>query len=349
MSKRNEYGSWLTALYQLTEIIKKEYQDGGKLPPVPEMSKRLNVAENTYIKALKLVCQHGLAHGKHGRAGTLILPESQRTQKIGLLPSGENPLLPHMPLLQLLKQMGAPYYAIQMISAPSPERLLDQMMVLNLSALYAVNPDISFFPGLQKIQQKGIPLAIVQYYDYTSIEEAMKYGLPYFHTEPDCVASEACSFAERNNIDSILLIEKQHTILSDSFAGACHKSGRKFSEDNFLPYAQIKKKLLSKIRKLRGGSMVFSKCGCHHARIICELLQKIPREQRPTLVFSIEVKNNLEFIGTYGSMISGFFDIQSSTLELACARLLEAIHSGDCVQPEQNSDFHIIKNPSFIA
>ncbi len=344
--KKNESGSWLEALYHLTELIKKEYPDGGKLPPVPEMSRRLNVAENTYCKALRLICQHGLANARQGRGGTQILPESQRTQKIGLIPSGTNPLIPQQPLMHLFNQTPRMQYAIQMIQSAKPENLLDQITILNLCALYVINPEPKFYESLKAIQEKKIPLAIIEFFCYEKIEKAMTYGLPYFHTAPDTVASEACSFAEKNGYKSVMLLDPKRTILTKSFQTVFTRSGRDFTEDHFLPFTRIEKNLLARIKKTK-ADMIYTKCNPVHAQQICNVVRKLPAQKRPALVFSSEVQYNREFIDCYSSMITGFFDFDNPVYELACTRLVEAIRNGTEVTPEQNRDFRIYSNPNY--
>ena len=94
---KNESSSYWNALTQLIAIIKTEYPTGGKLPPAPEMSRRLNVSRMTYGKALKTVCTHGLAAASRGRGGTLIPPPMRSSKKIGLvlMDAAESPFVTH--------------------------------------------------------------------------------------------------------------------------------------------------------------------------------------------------------------------------------------------------------------
>ena len=277
--RKNSSGNWLETLRQLTEIIKTEYPDGGNLPPVPEMSQRLKVAENTYCKALRTVCQHGLAHAKQGRAGTVILPSIHRHVKIGVLYPGERPLLPGLPLQHLFNLSIKNSYAVQMLSGKTPDTLNDEILILNIDALYVINPPAVYFPYLQKLHENGFPVAIVEFYNFSQIDEAMQYDLPYFHTSADTIAGTLRYFADNHNFGPVMLLDIVKNSLLDSFKKIFSGGGRTFRDNHFLLFSQIDKSLPIRIKKNR-IELIYAKCNEVHGELICNKLLELPEDKR---------------------------------------------------------------------
>lgn len=339
--KKNESGNWMDALRGLTRIIKDEYGNGGKLPPVPEMARRLNVAENTYCKALRAICRHGLAHASQGRAGTVILPEKVRRLKIGLLSQEVNPLLPAFPLSFLLPKMLAKGYLLQILYNTPPDKLRERILILNISALFVVNPPSAFYPVLAELHRSGFPLVIVEYYNYGVIEQAAKFNLPYFYTDPESLAMSVFAFADSIQAETVLQIDSKPTILTRAFEKTAVVSGRIFNENHFFPFSRIENGLTTRIKKQK-IEMIYAKCNEFHAEAICEQIRLLPESKRPALVFSKEVKPYLHPRLCKGVRIAGYFDFDSNTYNLAVKKFLEAVDENRAVLPETNHRFEII-------
>lgn len=333
---KNASGNWLETLARLIEIIKTEYPDGGRFPPVPEMSRRLHVAENTYCKALRAVCTHGLARACAGRGGTMIVPPAHRRMKIGVL---THSMLSKKAFGVLLRQtLDDQDLALQIVDVP-PEKLLEQLLVLNIGALCAVNPKREFFPYLKELHERNFPVAILEFYNYSKIEEAAAFGLPYFHLDPECVAEAVCEFAGANGLGDIMLVDEKRTILTQSFEAVCARHGREFSGKHFLPFSKVGASLAARVKQL-GIGLVYTKCSDMHAELISEQLLKLPEQKRPALVLSEDVRR---FMGQKfpGVRVAGYFDFDTETYEVACARLLEALRGNRKVAPERIAHFEI--------
>ena len=341
--KKNESGSWMDALHGLIRIIEAEYGAGGKLPPVPEMARKLHVAENTYCKALRSICRHGLAHASQGRAGTIILPEKNRRLKIGLLSQEESPILPSLPLSFLLPEILKKGYLLQMLCNTSPDQLREQLLILNIRALFAVNPPPAFYPVLAECHQRGFPVVIVEYYNYGIIEQANKFHLPYFHTDPNSLAASVFAFAEKVHANRLLQVDLKPTILTTAFAQTAAASGQVFDENHFCPFSRIENGLAARIKKQK-IDIIYAKCNEVHAESICRQTAGLPEQLRPLLLFSKEVKSYFQMNpeGCHGCCIAGYFDFDSPTYQLAVQKLLDAISGKHAVSMEQNHEFTIL-------
>lgn len=327
---KNASGNWLETLSRLIEIIKTEYPEGGRFPPVPEMSRRLHVAENTYCKALRSVCTHGLARSRAGRGGTMIVAPAHRRTKIGIL---THSMLSKKAFGVLSRQtLDDQDLALQIVDTP-PEKLLEHLLVLNIGALYAVNPRPEFYPHLKKLHERNFPVALLEFYNYSKIEEAMEFDLPYFHLDPECVAEDVRKFAEAKGFGDVMLVDEKRTILTQSFETVYARHGGVFTERHFLPFTKVSASLAARVKQL-GIGLIYTKCSDMHAELICEQLLKLPEQRRPALVLSEDVRQFMsqKFPGVH---VAGYFDFDTETYEIACARLLDALRETRKVIPEK--------------
>ena len=322
MKTKNTAGNWLDTLLRLIDIIKTEYPEGGKFPSVPEMSSRLKVAENTYCKALRAVCEHGLAHASPGRGGTVIIPPVHRITKIGVLTQS---MLSKSAFTALMASITPESDLGAQLVEVCPEKLIEKLLIQNIDGLYAINPKQSYFPALRELNRRNFPLAIVEFYNYSTIEKAMEYKLPYFHIESDGVAEAVYRFAAKRGLGEIMVLDRQWTILCESFKAISSTHGRTFSEKHFMRFSAIDPSLVARVKKL-GIELIYAKCNPIHAEAIGKQLLKLPAERRPQLILSEEVRAFME--KQFPQIkVAGYFDIETETYRIACRQFVQAIRN----------------------
>ena len=284
---KNESSSYWNALTQLIAIIKTEYPAGGKLPPAPEMSRRLNVSRMTYGKALKTVCTHGLASASRGRGGTLIPPPVRSRKKIGLmlLDGAESPFVTRAEELSaILMELRSLQYQQHIIQSGLIEKLYEKLVIYNISGVICIDPESKLIEELSRIRTRyGFPIVATCFRNYRQEAECRKAGVPIVQHDLFQESAVIVDFLAAKGFRNPMLIDGYFGFVDVMLNRHFRKYGIFMPEENCLLSRQIPSLLLKRIRKqkidvliLEGGFRVY--------RPVFELLMQLPKSRRPAVL-----------------------------------------------------------------
>ena len=284
---KNESSSYWNALTQLIAIIKTEYPTGGKLPPAPEMSRRLNVSRMTYGKALKTVCTHGLAAASRGRGGTLIPPPMRSSKKIGLvlMDAAESPFVTHAgEFSAILKELLSLQYQQHMIQSSQLERLYEKLVIYNISGLICLDPASRLIEELARIRKTyAFPIVVTGFRDYRQEAECRNAGQPIVQHDLARECETIVKFLVAKGFRNPMLLDGYFGFVNVMLNRYFREYGISMPEENCLLTRQIPSQLLKRIRKrkidvliLEGGFRVY--------RPVFELLMQLPKSRRPAVL-----------------------------------------------------------------
>ncbi len=140
---------------QLTDLIEKNYPEGGKLPSSREMCQEIGTTLATYGKAIEVLRRNGLVRTSKGRGGTFATPGQFRPKKVGLFltTGGDSPFLVHaQTIAALLDQLSSAGYSVQLIQGKS-DGVCEKIVLHDIQLLIAVDPDVKLFPLLKRINR----------------------------------------------------------------------------------------------------------------------------------------------------------------------------------------------------
>lgn len=284
---KNESSSYWNALTQLISIIKTEYPAGGKLPPAPEMSRRLNVSRMTYGKALKTVCTHGLARASQGRGGTMIPPPLKNSKKVGLLllDAAESPFVTHAEeLAAVLRELRRLQFQQHFIQCGQPEKLYEKLVIYNISGVICINPSAKLVEELSRIRKNyGFPVIVTGFRDYRQENECRKHGLAMVQHDLHEESRKIIEFLISRNFRNPMLLDGYFGYVDVQLNRQLRKHGLHMPEENCLPIRQVPSLLLKRIRKqkvdvliLEGGFRVYLP--------VFDLLMQLPKYRRPAVL-----------------------------------------------------------------
>lgn len=150
--------TYMEVLGTFRKLMVAEYKDGGWLPPVREMCKRLNVSDATYTKATKRLIAEGMVESFPGK-GIFIVPEKYRPRKIGLVigNGAESPFLYSNGIIQatldVLEERG---YCGHLIQGNSVINVARSALSHCVSGLIWLNPFLKDFQALKNINENKL-------------------------------------------------------------------------------------------------------------------------------------------------------------------------------------------------
>lgn len=284
---KNESSSYWNALTQLIAIIKTEYPAGGKLPPAPEMSRRLNVSRMTYGKALKTVCTHGLASASRGRGGTLIPPPIRSGKKIGLilLDAAESPFVSHVEeFAACLRELRSQQFQQHIIQSSQMGKLYEKLVIYNISGVIAFDPAQKLIEELSRISETyAFPVLVTAFRDYRQEKECRDRGLPVVQHDLARECETIVDFLVARGYRNPMLIDGYFGFVNVMLNSHLSKFGLAMPEENCLLPRQISSQLLKRIRK-RKIDVLIVEGGFRVYHIVFDLLMQLPENRRPAVL-----------------------------------------------------------------
>ena len=344
---KNESSSYWNALTQLIAIIKTEYPAGGKLPPAPEMSRRLKVSRMTYGKALKTVCTHGLAAASRGRGGTLIPAPVRSSKKIGLilLDATESPFISHAEEFSaILAELRSLQYQQHIIQSGQLEKLYEKLVIYNISGVICVDPASRLIEELARIRKQfGFPVVATGFRDYRQEAECRIAGLPIVQHDLVLESAAIVDFLVAKGFRNPMLIDGYFGFVDVKLNSHFQKYGLFMPAENCLLTRQVPSLLLKRIRKrkidvliLEGGYRVY--------RSVFELLMQLPKSRRPAVL----LRDAPDFLPGWNEMfpeirVLGRMKYDAEALGRAAASAMaEALEKGTAAESVFINNFSIV-------
>ncbi len=159
--------AYMEVLGTFRKLMDDEYKDGGWLPPVREMCKRLNVSNVTYTKVTKRLAAESMAESFPGK-GIYIIPKKYRPEKIGLaIGAGEespflhgNGIIPAT--IDILNEKG---YECHLIQGNSVINVVRSALTHYVSGIIWLDPPRKDIPSLELINKsRFLPLICINSY-----------------------------------------------------------------------------------------------------------------------------------------------------------------------------------------
>lgn len=155
----------LSAIYDLQVLIKKQYQEGGWLPPGRQMARQLGVCHRTYSKALQILVGENLVISYHGK-GYYVFPENLRPHKVGVVlrSGGDSPYIDEVTFIaQALLSLNRKNFFAHMIQAVRPQKIVESAIVHGVEGLLWFNPPQQALEYIHKVQETDkFPIMVVQ-------------------------------------------------------------------------------------------------------------------------------------------------------------------------------------------
>mgnify|MGYP002672856233 CR=1 FL=1 len=172
---------YMEVLSAFRKLIDTEFKDGGWLPPVREMSERLNVSTVTYRKAVSRLIAESMAVS-YPRKGIYITPRKYCLRKVGLVIGNgeESPFLfgeeVLLDIISKLKERGYCCHQIQGNSEPNVARNALSHCVSGVIWLTQCRPDVQ---ALRDILANALfPLVCIQWFHPDSEEDVFPADIP---------------------------------------------------------------------------------------------------------------------------------------------------------------------------
>jgi DNA-binding LacI/PurR family transcriptional regulator len=173
--------AYMEVLGKFRSMIDTEYRNGGWLPPVREMSERLNVCMVTYRKATARLAAEGMAES-YPRKGIYIIPQKHRKRKIGLVVgTGEDsPLFyANRVVRDILQDLDERDFFCQLIQGNSPLNIARSAVTHCVDGVIWLLPRKPDFAAIREIHGKKIsPLICVGFYTPSSEDDAYLDEIP---------------------------------------------------------------------------------------------------------------------------------------------------------------------------
>lgn len=195
----NKNSAYLVMLEKLRNLIQKDYENGGRLPPARELSRRLGTSLTTYGKAIKRLQEEGTVY-KRGNKGNFVYPDALRTKKLGIvIDNGKTSPFWISPaffgkVLGPLEEFGL---SMQILQASSPKQLQKQAEQLGIDAVLWFAPKAEYFPVIREfIRSSAIPLMLIDWLNPLCPEDIagddcnyLRFDYPYIgRCRAECLA-----------------------------------------------------------------------------------------------------------------------------------------------------------------
>ncbi len=293
-NRKQESVSWLDTLNALGRIIRTEYPDGGRLPSAEEMCRRLNVANRTYLKALKAACSHGLAISARGRGGIMIPRPDSVPLKVGFLigSGGLSPILVFggrgrsLMVPAFFRSISLRNLTVQMVTRSPGETLRDHLMLFNNRALFCYDPDPELLPELADVLHSGIPVVLCGYLLYETFVRALEYGIPVVTKDLEEEAKRIAEFARSRGFRSLRHVCVSFpNDLSASFERVFSEAGFPFSAGDSITLSALPSGFGRFSETLDRETLLIVEGGLDGIRSLFRSLQELPPERRPSVIF----------------------------------------------------------------
>ena len=331
--KQNEASAYWNALTQLTEIIKTDYREGGKLPPATEMSMRLGVSRVTYGKALKTVCTHGLAAASQGRGGTVVQPPFMRQTKIGVIlgNGGECTIVSEPSILGRIVSLSENSYPVQFIQCSSPKKLYETLLIHNIALLVTLNPSMELISALGEIHETyGYPVIASAFSGYWQEDLCLKAGLTVVQHDLGEETREIVEFLIAKNLKNMMLIDGYFGYVDKALNEHLHRNGLNLPPENCVLNSKFEKEFLKQVRKQR-PDVIMTEGALKVYLPLCESLMELPKYRRPAVLIR-EFRSRLAFlrekfpgIRILGSMVYSNAILGEVVSEMSAAYLKDGI------------------------
>jgi DNA-binding LacI/PurR family transcriptional regulator len=173
--------AYMEVLGKFRSMTDTEYRNGGWLPPVREMSGRLNVCMVTYRKATARLVAEGVAES-FPRKGIYIIPQKHRKRKIGLVVgTGEDsPLVyANRVVRDILQELDDRDFFCQLIQGNSSLNIARSAITHCVDGVIWLLPRKPDFAAIREIQGKKIvPMICVGFYTPSSEDDAYWDEIP---------------------------------------------------------------------------------------------------------------------------------------------------------------------------
>lgn len=195
----NKNSAYLVMLEELRNLIRKNYENGGRLPPARELSRSLGTSLTTYGKAIRRLQEEGTVY-KRGNRGIFVYAKSLRTKKLGIvIDNGKTSPFWISPdffgkVLGPLEEFGL---SMQILQASSPKQLQKQAGQQGIDAVLWFAPKSEYFPVIREfIRTSRIPLMLIDWLNPLTPEDIagddcnyIRFDYPYIgHCRAECLA-----------------------------------------------------------------------------------------------------------------------------------------------------------------
>ena len=147
--------AYMAALRTLRDLIDKEYQEGGWLPPNLTMIERVGVSSSTYVKATSRLVREGIVKSVH-RKGLFVPAERYRIRKIGFVVENgkESPFWGDFALAgDVMRTASAAGFYAHQLQGATTAKVFRSALAHCVKGLIWLHPDMALLPELKDCAQ----------------------------------------------------------------------------------------------------------------------------------------------------------------------------------------------------
>lgn len=286
MSEKNKTRAYLEGVRKLHELIEKEYEDGGWLPPGREMCERLGLSHLTYRKAVNRLVDERTAVS-YPRKGHYIIAAHLRTPKVGVVlrNAEEQPHFAGCSLLfSALERLEKANFQIQQIQASPVTTLINKAHSHAVHGLLWFYPPTPILPLIEQIHaSQSTPVVVVFLYDLIGKETPLP-SFPSVRIDVHHLARVQADYLLSRGHRKIAYIGNFESAEYTGLAGELVKGGLSFSPSHCVDDTNEIHQRLPMLIKNEGITAILSEGGNERFDMVFQVLSQFPVAKQPELL-----------------------------------------------------------------
>lgn len=276
--------AYMAALRALRNLIDREYQEGGWLPPNLTMIERLGVSSSTYVKATSRLVRESIVRRFH-RKGLFVCAERYRPKKIGFVVADgkESPFWGGDEVFGIMRTAVAAGFCTHQIQGATVTKVFRSALTHCVKGLVWLHPSASSLPEFKEcVESMAIPMVAVLW--QSQIRDFQKQ-IPFVALDRKAFISAKVSFLVGRGHRKVMYVGRLTDELTADYAAYFAKAGVLFDCSCRINDRSLERgRLAELVLKHKASALIIEGKAGEALERIFQQLSTLPADKQPELL-----------------------------------------------------------------